>query len=420
VSHTQVTDEGLAHLKNCKALTQLYLSGKRVTDEGLAHLKGMPLRMLSIRGTGVTDLNPLQGMPLEKIYLTPKNITQGLAVLRDMKSLKTIGIGDNQSWPAAEFWERYDKGEFGLAPFTDADAQRIAALPAAEQVEEVRKELKKRNPDFNGIVEHRIEGDVVTEIKVVTDKVTDIAPIRVFNALRVLDLSGTELEGRVNGQLADLTPLKGMNLSRLTRLSLNNTKIGDAGLIHFKDCKNLTHLWLNSTLVSSAGMASFKDCKRLTALGLKYTQVNDAGLVHFKDCKGLTGLDVGGLALTEKGLANFKDCPDLAELWLNGRHLDDAGLAQFQDCKNLTMLHVGGSQVTDAGLVHLKGCKKLNTVWLDGTRVTDAGLTHLTGLDELTKLILVDTKVTTKGAEDLAKALPKCMIKWDGSVIEPK
>ena len=31
-------------------------------------------------------------MPLEDIRLTPKNITRGLDILRDMKSLKTIGI----------------------------------------------------------------------------------------------------------------------------------------------------------------------------------------------------------------------------------------------------------------------------------------------------------------------------------------
>jgi hypothetical protein len=29
-----------------------------------------------------------------------------------MKSLKTIGIDWNRAWPAAEFWDRYDKGEF--------------------------------------------------------------------------------------------------------------------------------------------------------------------------------------------------------------------------------------------------------------------------------------------------------------------
>ena len=75
--------------------------------------KGMPLKKLSIfQKPGVTDLRPLQGMELEEIYLTPKNITQGLEILRAMKSLKTIGIDYNQAWPAAEFWERYDKGEF--------------------------------------------------------------------------------------------------------------------------------------------------------------------------------------------------------------------------------------------------------------------------------------------------------------------
>ena len=81
-------------------------------DAGLAHFKGMPLRLLRIYNTEITDLTPLQGMPLEDIHLTPKNITRGLDILRAMKSLKTIGIEWNQAWPAAEFWERYDKGEF--------------------------------------------------------------------------------------------------------------------------------------------------------------------------------------------------------------------------------------------------------------------------------------------------------------------
>ena len=77
-----------------------------------AAMQGMPLKRLFIHGTGVADLKPLQGMPLEEIRLTPRNITQGLDVLRDMKSLNIIGITDTQSWPAAEFWARYDKGEF--------------------------------------------------------------------------------------------------------------------------------------------------------------------------------------------------------------------------------------------------------------------------------------------------------------------
>ena len=65
-----------------------------------------------IQNCRITDLSTLQGMPLEAILLTPNRIAQGMEVLRGMKGLKTIGIAWDQSWPAAEFWERYDKGEF--------------------------------------------------------------------------------------------------------------------------------------------------------------------------------------------------------------------------------------------------------------------------------------------------------------------
>ena len=64
------------------------------------------------RLTASTDLTPLQGMPLEDMRLPPNNITKGLDILRDTKSLKTIGIRAGKAWPAAEFWERCDKGEF--------------------------------------------------------------------------------------------------------------------------------------------------------------------------------------------------------------------------------------------------------------------------------------------------------------------
>jgi hypothetical protein len=67
---------------------------------------------LYVDAPGITDLTPLEGLPLEDIRLTPKNITKGLKGLRDLKSLKTIGLSHYQAWSAAEFWERYHKGEF--------------------------------------------------------------------------------------------------------------------------------------------------------------------------------------------------------------------------------------------------------------------------------------------------------------------
>jgi hypothetical protein len=104
---TKVSDlSPLAGLK----LTDLIFQGEQFTD--LSPLQGLPLARLHIYGTGASDLRPLAGMPLVEIRLNPKNITQGLEILREIKTLQTIGIDGTQAWPAAEFWDRLDKGEF--------------------------------------------------------------------------------------------------------------------------------------------------------------------------------------------------------------------------------------------------------------------------------------------------------------------
>jgi hypothetical protein len=72
----------------------------------------MPLVVLTIYDTRITDLTPLEGMPLEFLALTPKNITRGMDILKGMKRLRNIGTAWYRTWPAAEFWQRYDKGEF--------------------------------------------------------------------------------------------------------------------------------------------------------------------------------------------------------------------------------------------------------------------------------------------------------------------
>jgi Leucine-rich repeat (LRR) protein len=111
---TKVTDESLAQIKDCKDLSLLVLDGTQVSDAGLAHLKDhKDLKRLLLVHTKVSDLSPLKEMSLEEIGLTPKSISpQGLDMLRNMKSLKTIRTEWNQTWAAAEFWSRHDKGEF--------------------------------------------------------------------------------------------------------------------------------------------------------------------------------------------------------------------------------------------------------------------------------------------------------------------
>jgi hypothetical protein len=53
-------------------------------------------------------------MSLQELRFNPKKVTNGIEILRQMKSLTTIGISyqPELTFPAAGFWRKYDAGEF--------------------------------------------------------------------------------------------------------------------------------------------------------------------------------------------------------------------------------------------------------------------------------------------------------------------
>jgi serine/threonine protein kinase len=96
-------------------LTSLNLDGcPQLRD--LTPLHGMmKIRSLNLLSCSqVHDVTPLQGMELTEVLLHPRFVTKGMNALREMKSLKTIGVGwtPNQKYAPADFWKRYDAGEF--------------------------------------------------------------------------------------------------------------------------------------------------------------------------------------------------------------------------------------------------------------------------------------------------------------------
>jgi len=91
-------------------LTIFSICNLKITD--LSILEGKKLTNLNIQNTTATDLSPLKGMKLTRFVFTPKNIDQGIDIIRDMTTLKHIGVIHNQTMPPAEFWKKYDAGEF--------------------------------------------------------------------------------------------------------------------------------------------------------------------------------------------------------------------------------------------------------------------------------------------------------------------
>ena len=290
-----------------------------------------------------------------------------------------------------------------VSPNSDGDTPEITASSSVGQIEQVRKELVRRNPGFDGKVELKIEDGVVAELRINTDNVTDIAPVRVFNTLRVLNLSGTHTDWRGNSQLSDLTALKGMAFDRLTYLDLAYTKVTDAGMELFKDCTGLTHLNLDDTKVSDAGMESFKNCKALAFLFIGDTQVGDSGLAHFENCTGLTSMNLANTKATDAGMKHLRNCKNLETINLTDTKIGDAGIEQLKDCKSLGNINMAGTLVGDAALASLKDCKKLWLISLDRTQVSGAGLANLKDCKGLFTCSLASTNVTDLS---LLKELP--------------
>ena len=272
---SQVSD--LSPLKDMK-LTYLNCDTTRVSD--LSPLKDMKLTIFACPRTKVSDLTPLRGMPLISLSCDFKP-ERDAALLRSLKTLVTINLK-----PAAEFWKDVDAQ---LAGF-DAWLKQVATMPPEKQVDAVATMLKERNPGFDGKVKHKIEGRAVTVLEFVTDKVTDIAPVRALTGLRMLDCPGSA-PGK--GQLADLSPLRNLELDYL---DCNNTQVSD--LSPLKNM-NLTYLHCDRTRVSD--LSPLKEMK-LSYLDCSDTPVSD--LSPLKDMK-MTQLDCEGTRVSD--LSPLKD-----------------------------------------------------------------------------------------------------------------
>jgi serine/threonine protein kinase len=251
-------------------LSVLYCDSTNISS--LSPIAGMPLYELLCNDTYVSDLSALKGMELKMLAFTPTRVAQGIDTIRQMKSLRTLGI----SWNAKdrlspdEFWKRYDAGKFGEpgSAAVSADRKRGAAyndpafkkweqdtakLSAEEQIKAVAKKLQGLNPGFDGKLtgweqfgrlnstSPKIENGKVTEFGFLADNVTDISPVRALPGLKKLWCKGST---NTRANFADLSPLLGL---QLTCLDCSNSEVLDISPLRGMP---LTWLGCTETLVA--------------------------------------------------------------------------------------------------------------------------------------------------------------------------
>ena len=287
-------------------------------------------------------------------------------------------------------------------------------LPAAQQIEEVRKELEKRNPGFDGSMTHKIEGGVVTELLINGKNVTDLSPVRSLVSLKVLSCTG--------GPLSDVSPLKGMPL---TWLNLDDTQARDLSPLTGMP---LTRLELKSTQVSDLeplkGMSltslSLWGCSRVRDLkplkGMPLTRLNLYNC-QVQDLEPLEGMPLTSLFLA--ACSQVDDLTPLEGMPLTHLNLDNTQVANLESLKGMPLTELSvwkchrlkdveplkGMPLTSLGLGEchqLKHLEPLKGMPLKALRIENTGVSDLKPLqDMLLESILLTTKNITEGLDIL-------------------
>ena len=255
----------------------------------LSPLKGMPLKGLNCHDTPVHDLLPLQDCNSLCRLDRQRHQSHPRLRRRPAKSpsltAKLIGtirpnqppLQQNQPWntPAFQKW-----------------VKEVQAMPAEDQIKAVSSKLVELNPGFDGKVtdwnrnlpprSREAWSRNLGSFPIIL--VTDISPVRVLQQLKVLICSGSS--SSINAKLFDLSPLRGMLLTRLncsdsqvsdisplqemplTWLATGNTKVSD--LTPLKGMR-LTTLWCSTTPVSD--ISSLTNMRDLAELALFRTKV---------------------------------------------------------------------------------------------------------------------------------------------------
>ncbi len=321
---------GLMTLK-CSGESQGGPGDRKLTD--LSPLSGMQLAILDCSyNYQLSDLSSLKEIPLVKLFcyesqvadLTPLQSCKKLETLRATKTKITSETvaALKKALPGCDIrWDDPAKAPpaaptklFMHNPAFPQWVKDVQALPAEKQIEAVSKKMVELNPGFDGTLVRdrsdeppKIENGIVIKLGFVTDKVTDISPVRALTGLFGLDCYGSSTG---KGALKDLSPLKGMKFTYFVCFD-------NPGLFDLSPLKEipLELLWFSNTNVS--------DLSPLQGMPLFSLVCNGTQIFDYSPLKdmSLTELDLDfkperdtELLRSIKTLEQVNDKP-LAEFW---------------------------------------------------------------------------------------------------------
>jgi eukaryotic-like serine/threonine-protein kinase len=398
----------------------LDLSDLSIPD--LSALKGLPISVLSLARSGVTNLGPLAQIPLRALDISETGVTD-LSPLNDVQlhwlSISYTKVTDLNAVAAMPL-EHLDFSYTGVTnispivgvplrslsmestPVTDFSGLRGLAL----------QELNARNTAFNdpGV----LTGMPLQTLDLSNTPVTNITPLGGL-PLVSLGLSGCT-------EVTDLSPLS--TCANLTNLLIPSQVADVAFLKYSAKLERLSYAdfdvygrqWARIPAMSQFFGSQGDHLARLTELNAKArnlraallhmgvseaelaerVHVDELALVVDLDLSELTlndisfvrGLPLRNIILTKSPVTDLSPLRGSSVVSFSGNHMAATDLSPLADCRSLRRVNVMNTQITN--LVPLVGLK-LQMLNLSGTKI--ASLSVLQGMTTLTDLRLSMTPV---------------------------
>lgn len=202
------------------------------------------------------------------------------------------------------------------------------------------------------------------------------------------------------------------NLKKMRYLYLNQTKIGNKGMLYLKSMSSLIELDLSETKVGNKGLTRLEKLEKIQNLKIEQAKIDDEALISIGKLKALIKISLKGNNLTGTHLGELNELENLQELTLKTNRINNTNI-KLLESKTLIYLDLAGNVIGDEGLEHIASMNTLKSLNLKfNVAISNIGLEYLHKLKQLNSIDLTDTSVTSSGISDLEKALPELQITW--------
>ncbi|CAN1289992.1 F-box/LRR-repeat protein 14 [Linum perenne] len=378
ISDSEITDAGLACLKDCLDLQALTLNYcEYITEHGLKHISG-----------SLTNLTSLS-------FKRSKAITaEGMSAFSNLVNLEKLDL---------ERCSQIHGGLFHLKGLTKLESLNIRCCKCITDLD------MKALVGLTNLKELQISNCSITDF--------GVSLLRALVNLAYLNLSRCGLSDEGCEKLSELKKLRVLSLAfnnitdailahlkglkYLESLNLDSCKIGDEGLANLSGLP-LKSLELSDTEVGSSGLRHLSGLTQLESLNLSFTLVTDSGLRRLSGVTSLRSLNLDARQITDAGLAALTSLTELAHLDLFGARISDTGTNCLRYFKNLQSLEICGGGITDAGVKNIKDLSRLTVLNLSqNSNLTDKTLEMISGLEELVSLNVSNSLISNKGLQHL-------------------